>query len=321
MIMQSGSHSIGQAARESAKRALRGYGVITSGLRPGPDFVIIGAKRGGTTSLYNYLLEHPAVQPLFPGRQRIKGVHYFDSGYHAGPRWYRSHFPMAAGRRQLARPWIRPALAGEASPYYLFHPLAAERLARAFPDVRLIVLLRDPAERAYSHYKERVRHGAEPLSFDEALDAEPGRLRGEAERIISEPGYRSSEHEDHSYLTQGRYLDMLPRWFELFGREQFYLAASEDFYADPGRIANEVWSFLGLPPATLRSQKRFNYHPAPDIGAATRQRLADAFAEHNRDLQEYLGRTLPWAGSARVPPAAGPGLGVSAGRAGAEAVS
>ena len=87
-------------------RLLRRYGEATSGLRPGPDFVIIGAKRGGTTSLYNYLLEHPSIQPLFPGRQHIKGVHYYDSNYARGLRWYRSHFPLEAGGRQIARPGL-----------------------------------------------------------------------------------------------------------------------------------------------------------------------------------------------------------------------
>jgi hypothetical protein len=302
MNMRPAGHPVGQAARAGVKSVLRGCGTLTSGLRPGPDFIIIGAKRGGTTSLYNYLLQHRDVRPLFPGRQRIKGAHFFDSEFSRGPRWYRSHFPLTVGGRALARPLAAASLAGEASPYYLFHPLAAERLARAYPAARLIVLLRDPAERAYSHYKERVRHGAEPLSFADALDAEPDRLRGEAARIVAEPGYRSTEHEDHSYLAQGRYLDMLPRWFELFGKDQFYLAASEDFYADPGRITNEVWTFLGLPPAAAISRRRFNYHRAPDIDAATRQRLTQAFAEHNRELERLLGRALPWAGRASREP-------------------
>jgi hypothetical protein len=283
-----------RAVRESAKRALRGYGQITAGLRRGPDFVIVGAKRGGTTSLYNYVLEHPSIQPLFPGRQHIKGVHYYDSNYARGPRWYRSHFPLQAGGRHLARPGIRPAIAGDASPYYLFHPLAAERLARDFPDVRIIVFLRNPAERAYSHFKERTHHGGETLSFEAALDAEADRLRGEAERIVAEPGYRSIEHENHSYLAQGRYLDMLPRWFSLFPREQFHIAASEDFYADPERHVNEVWSFLGLAQGRLRSRIRHNYMPAPDIQPETRQRLSEALADHNRGLAELLGRSLPW---------------------------
>jgi Sulfotransferase family len=285
-----------RAARSTAKRALRGYGQITSGWRAPPDFIIIGAKRGGTTSLYNYLLEHPSISPLFPGRQHIKGVRYFDSEYARGPRWYRSHFPLEVTGRHLARPWVRFPLTGEASPYYLFHPLAAQRLAREVPGARIIVSLRDPVERAYSHYKERVRHGAEPLSFEEALDAEPARLSGEAERIVREPGYRSTAHEDHSYLAQGRYLDMLPRWFGLFPREQFHIVVSEDFYADPDRVVNGAWSFLGVPPGCLQSRRRYNYAPAPELSPATRRRLQSAFAEHNRELERLLGRALPWPG-------------------------
>ncbi|HEY5357642.1 MAG TPA: sulfotransferase domain-containing protein [Streptosporangiaceae bacterium] len=283
-----------RAARESAKRALRRYGELTSGLRRGPDFVIIGAKRGGSTSLYRYVLEHPSIQPLFPGRQHIKGVHYYDTRYSRGLTWYRSHFPLQVAGRHLARPGIQPAIAGDASPYYLFHPLAAERLARDLPDVKIIVFLRDPVERAYSHFKERTHHGGETLSFEEALDAEPERLRGEQERIVSEPGYVSAEHENHSYLAQGRYLDMLPRWFGLFPREQFHIAASEDFYADPQRHVNDVWKFLGLAPGRLTSRVRHNYMPAPDIRPETRQRLREALEDHNRGLEDLLGRSLPW---------------------------
>ena len=289
--------TVDRTAREAAKKGLRRYGELTSGLRGGPDFLVIGAKRGGTTSIYNYLLEHPSVLPLFPGRQHIKGVHYYDSEYRRGLNWYRSHFPIEVGGHHVARPTVDPAIVGEASPYYLFHPLAAARLASDFPDVRLIVLLRDPVERAYSHFKERTHHGGETLTFEEALDAEKERLRGEAERITAEPGYRSVEHENHSYVAQGRYLDMLPRWFELFPREQFHIAASEDFYADPERYVNEVWSFLGLAPHRLTNRKRYNYLPAPDIRPETHQRLHEVLAEHNRGLEELLGRRLPWPSS------------------------
>lgn len=286
-----------RAARQAAKQALRRYGEVTSGLRRGPDFVIIGAKRGGTTSLYNYLLEHPSIQPLFPGRQHIKGVHYYDSNYARGLRWYRSHFPLEAGGRHIARPALRPAMAGEASPYYLFHPLAAQRLASDFPAIRIIVNLRDPVERAYSHYKEATYLGRETLSFEAALDAEDERLRGEAERIVAEPGYLSAAHEHLSYLSQSRYLDMLPRWFSLFPREQFHITASEDFYADPERHVNEVWRFLGLEPRKLLSRTRHNQQVAPDIRPETRERLQDAVADHNRGLEELLARSLPWPAS------------------------
>jgi hypothetical protein len=285
------------AARRAAKQALRLYGEATAGLRPGPDFVIIGAKRGGTTSLCRYLLEHPSIRPLFPGRQHIKGAHYYDSNYGRGQRWYRSHFPLKVGQRQLVRPDLSPAIAGEASPYYLYHPLAAERLARDFPAVRIVVCLRDPVDRAYSHYKEQTYHGRETLSFEAALDAEEGRLRGEAERIAAEPGYLSAAHEHLSYLAQSRYLDRLPLWFSLFPREQFHIMVSEEFYADPDREVNKAWRFLGLAPRKLVSRTRHNHQPAPDIRPETRERLQEALADHKRGLEELLGRRLPWPAS------------------------
>jgi hypothetical protein len=276
---------------------LRRYGKATSGLRRGPDFVIIGAKRGGTTSLFNYLLEHPSVQPLFPGRQHIKGVHYYDSNYERGLPWYRSHFPLEVGGRSITRPNLSTPIAGEASPYYLFHPLAAERLACDIPSVRIIVNLRDPVERAYSHYKEQTFHGRETLSFEEALDAEAQRLAGEAERIKTEPGYHSIAHEHQSYLAQGRYLDLLPRWFSLFPREQFHITVSEEFYADPNDHVNRIWRFLGLTPYKLQSRTRHNHQAAPDIQLETRQRLQEATADHNQGLEELLMRSLPWPAS------------------------
>jgi hypothetical protein len=286
--------SVNRLARESAKYTLRSYGKLTAGLRRGPDFVIIGAKRGGSTSLYNYVLEHPNIVPMFPSRQHIKGAHYYDTRYARGLAWYRSHFPI-----ELAgRPAARPSICGEASPYYLFHPLAAERLARDFPDVPIIVSLRDPVDRAYSHFKERTQHGGETLSFEDALAAESGRLAGEAERIVAEPGYLSTEHENHSYLAQGRYLDMLSRWFSIFPREQFHITVSEEFYADPDGRVNEVWKFLGLPPHRLQSRFRHNYTPSEDMAPETRLRLQNSLVEHNQGLADLLGRPLPWPASA-----------------------
>src|SRR3954471_7291878 len=105
-------------ARSAGRDAVRTYGAATARWRPAPDFVIIGAKRCGTTSLYRYLGEHPHVAPLFPSarymplmRSDQKGVHYFDSNHERGNRWYRSHFRTAASRRRAGQ------IAGEASPY------------------------------------------------------------------------------------------------------------------------------------------------------------------------------------------------------------
>ena len=131
--------------RRGLKTVIRAvYVMPTSPLRLLPDFLILGAQRCGTTSLYNYLAQHPSVGPLV----LEKGAHYFSTNYDKSLAWYRSHFPMkwrAAAERRHGRPFVT----GEGSPYYLFHPLAAQRVAKTLPHVKLLVMLRDPVERAY----------------------------------------------------------------------------------------------------------------------------------------------------------------------------
>src|SRR4051812_47005739 len=167
-------HRVPRSVVVAGRQFFRSSGALTAPFRPMPDFVLIGAKRGGTTSLYYHLLRHPQILPLFPTarflpkRREAKGAHFFDSNYERGDRWYRSHFPSSATRALTARRQGGPAIVGEASPYYLFHPLAAERMAAANPSAKILVSLRDPLERTFSHYREQKRNGVETLSFEEA---------------------------------------------------------------------------------------------------------------------------------------------------------
>ena len=195
------------------------------------------------------------------------------------------------------RPDLSPAIAGEASPYYLFHPLAAQRLARDFPDVHIIVSLRDPIDRAYSHYKEAVYHGRETLSFEGHSTPKMSGCAAKPSVSWPNPATLAPAHEHLSYLAQSRYLDMLPRWFSLFPREQFHIYGERGLLRRPRRHVNEVWRFLGLAPWQLMSRTRHNHQPAPDIRPETRQRLQKSLADHNQSLEELLGRRLPWPAS------------------------
>jgi hypothetical protein len=285
--------------KEGAKRALRGLAVGTSQVRQLPDFLIIGTKRGGTTSLWRYLLLHPLVAPMFPATQNIKSPHFFDLHYARGVAWYRSYFPSAAYRSRVQRRHGRPPVAGEASPYYLFHPRAAERAVEVVPGAKVIVLLRNPVERAWSHYWERVKAGVEPLSFEEAIEREPSRLAGEAERILADPSYNSEAHEYYSYLARGRYLEQLERWLQRFPREQFCILRSEDFFGDAPRVYGQVLEFLGLPPVNLDAPRRYSVVPATArrgerMSESTRRWLVDYYAAENRRLEAALGIELGW---------------------------
>jgi hypothetical protein len=281
-------------ARETTKRALRGVGMATGDLRPRPDFLVIGAKRGGTTSLWRYLCEHPGVLTLFPKPEKIKGLYYFDENFDRGDRWYRSHFPTAATRSLAARRLGHPVVAGEASPYYLYHPLAPARAAERVPHALIVAVLRDPVERAFSHYKERRTNGTEPLSFEDAIAAEPARLAGEEQRILADPHYVSFAHRHASYVDQGRYAPMLTRWFDAFGRDRVLVAPSEEMYAAPQPFADGVFARLGLPPRTLAHPEPYNAEPDRGFDPVLRAWLAEQLAPDIAAVEDLLGRALPW---------------------------
>lgn len=282
--------------RTAAKAAVRSFGMATSGLRPLPDFIIIGAHRAGTTSLHSALLQHPCVVPNFPRLQRIKGVRFFDENFYRGTDWYRSHFATRVSRRALERLRGAPILTGEASPYYLFHPLAAERASTVVPAAKLIVLLRDPIERAYSHWCRERREGHEPLDrFEDAVAAEPARLAGEVGRILGDDRYYSYAHENFSYIAQGLYADGLQRWLARYPRDRVCIQTTERFLADSPAVYATILAFLGLPRFDFQKPLRLNAgdRTAP-LSPHTRRELAARLAPHNRRLEQWLGIDLGW---------------------------
>ncbi|MGI8755457.1 MAG: sulfotransferase [Acidimicrobiales bacterium] len=283
----------GAAAVDVVKGALRTFGVATARWRPGPDLLVVGAKRGGTTSLWHYLDGHPGMLPTFPRAEHIKGTYYFDEEWHRGERWYRSHFPTVASRVLARRRLGYEPRSFEASPYYLFHPHAPTRARQVVPDALVVAVLRDPVERAFSHWKERRNH-TEDLSFADALAAEPARTAGEEARMRADPGVVSMAHRHQSYVAQSRYAPMLERWFEAFGPDQVLVAAAEDFYADPQVLTDEITRRLGLAPHDLGTPEPLNAEPSADMDGAIRRRLTDELADDIRAVERLLGRPMPW---------------------------
>ncbi len=282
-------------AKELSRPAFRGIGYATSPLRPLPEFLVIGTKRGGTQSLYQYLLRHPAVLPMWPGVENAKKTHFFDQNFHRGEHWYRGHFPTVVQRRRVERRVGVAPVSGESAPYYMFHPLVLERVRATIPDVKIMVLLRNPVSRVWSHYHERVNAGTETLSFREALAAEDGRLDGEVERMRAQPRYYSERHDFFSYLARGRYLELLEPWLEAFPGEQVHIIRSEDMYADPGTTLSAAHEFLGLP-AVPPEPHRYNHIPAKSMDPEIRAWLTDYYRPHVQALELRLGRSFGWAG-------------------------
>ena len=243
-----------------------------------PEFLVIGAQRAGTTSFYEHLTRHRQVAPA-----AVKETHFFSLFYLRGLRWYRNQFPGCGG------------ITGEATPYYLFHPAVPERVRTDCPDVSLIVLLRDPVERAFSQYKHSVKHGWETLSFDEAVREEPGRLRHEADRLLTNASYRSFAHQHLSYAARGHYADHLERWLGWFPRQQLLVISSESFFRAPRHVLARTFRFLGLGDEDTGPLQTMNAsNAAAAMSDDTRARLRDHFDPHNLRLFEMLGEDLGW---------------------------
>lgn len=281
-------------AQAGARHGIRTFGQLTAALRALPDYLIIGTKRGGTTSLARWLLEHPDVRPLFPARETRKGTYYFDVNHARGEAWYRSHFPtrIAHGRHQ--RQAGHPLLLGEATPYYLHHPHAPARAAQLVPQAKVIALLRHPVDRAQGHWAERVRQGVETLSFPQAVEAEPARLAGEEERMLADPRYVSFAHQHWSYVDQGRYARGLGRWLDAYPRHQVLVLRSEDLYADPAATYGQVLSFLGLADHRPSSLKGHNRSTNDQIEPGLRAHLQELLAPDIEQAETLLGRDLGW---------------------------
>ena len=267
-----------EPARKVLRGAYRGYGRATASMRPLPDFLILGAQKAGTTALYAYLRWHPQITgPSF------KEVSFFDRHYARGERWYRAHLPVR-----------RKGVVGEASPSYLFHPLAPERVARMLPNARLIALLRNPVDRAFSHYQHEVALGREQLSFEEALAREDERMQGEVERMLRDAAYFSHAWWNYTYAARGRYAEQLERWFEAFPREQVLVLLTDELAADTAGAYRRVLDFLGVDILELDAYPRIFEREYGGMDPATRTRLEGEFAQPNRRLAELLGREPPW---------------------------
>jgi len=271
----------------------RGYGGLRKAARrnPGrgrllPDFLLIGGAKCGTTSLYDWLSTHPKILPASE-----KEVHFFDYNFFRGEDWYRSHFARSGD--------AIGCITGEGSVSYLSHRWAPARAARVVPHAKLILVLRNPVDRAYSQYQMSRWEGLETCeSFEEAIAWEDERLRPELDRIERDPRYNSLEFGVWSYLARGRYAEHLERWLEHFPRRQFLFLRAEDMFADAYATLERIAEFLGVPPHRPEQLSHLldggKYAPMLE---ETRERLTAYFRPHNERLQELTEIDFGWDGS------------------------
>jgi hypothetical protein len=183
---------------------------------------------------------------------------------------------------------------GEASPSYIFYPGALERIAELIPNVKIITLMRDPAERAYSHYKHNVRKGRENLSFEEAIENESNRLNGEYDRIMSNDSYVSEKYLHFSYLARGNYLSQIQRVERLFKRKQILYINSHEFFRNTQKVFDEVAEFLNIKKYQLKIRRVYNPGNYSKNSENKVANLTHIFKSTNDGLADHIGRKLDW---------------------------
>jgi hypothetical protein len=267
------------------------WGRLTSRWRLRPSFLIVGAQRAGTTTLYRVLSEHPQV-----ARPTVtKGTGYFDLKYDRGPAWYRGQFPLAWRARLKHGPDV---VTFESSGYYLYHPMAVSRIARDLPEVKVVVLVREPVERAYSAHRHEEARGYETEPFEVALDLEEERIAGEVDRIVADPSYVSFHHRHHSYLARSRYSEQIERYLELLGPDRVAVVDAGSFFENPAAEFDRLRSWLGLSAWRPERVEQWNAQQRSPMPPELRERLSRYFEPYDARLAEQMGRTPSWRESA-----------------------
>jgi hypothetical protein len=285
----------GYVPTDAKRRIISGlqhYTALTGNLRMSPDFVIIGARKAGTTSLYNYLVEHPSVLPAL-----MKEIHFFTSNYEKGERWYRGNFPMRLEQWLFEKTRKYPIITGEATPNYYYDPQTPARLRAMFPDAKLIFIMRDPISRAFSDYNHDVRHGRFRPSenpFENVVEKEIEFLTGRGNDLFKQPNAFKLVNTNCRHLARGLYAKHLRLWLDVYSREQILLLRGEDLYKAPQEMFGRVLDFLEVPSFDLKAYQAHNSNTYRPMSSEVRERLTEFFAPYNQELYDILGEDYGW---------------------------
>jgi hypothetical protein len=258
--------------------------MVLSKFRVKPDFIITGIQKGGTTSLFKYLAQHPNIGTSF-----VKEVQFFNRSYHRGESYFRANYPT--GLKKVFNPSI---IYGEASPDYMDNPVVPKRIKEYLPNIKLVFLLRNPIDRAYSQYKMIQELGFEDVPFEKAIFLEKHRLGSIMEQIKKDDTFYHIHEAYYNYLSKGMYAEQLKRWLKYFDKKQMLILKSEDLFEKPEKIYQQTENFLGVAHFPLKDFKAYNTRSYDKIGAKTRDELKAYFSKPNQELYDLIGQNYGW---------------------------
>ena len=259
---------------------------ITGPLRVLPDFIIIGSMKCGTTSLYYDICEHPCVSPA-----AYDEIGFFDSNFHLGLNWYRSMFPTKRRIEDIRRK-EGVAITGEDTPFYFWNPVAAKRIQKLLPNIKLITILRNPIDRAYSEYQDVVSSESNSPSFETFIENEINTRRKDSS-LITEENFEIF-NQKNSYLLKGIYVDQLKIWAGLFPKEQIFTLSTENLNSEPITALESVFQYLNLPDYKIKNTQRQKQKKYVPMNSQTRKILIEFFKPHNERLFKFIGKKFDW---------------------------
>lgn len=240
----------------------------------GPDFIIIGAMKSATSAIYQYLMQHPQVKRRLP-----KELHFFTLQYNKGLDWYLSQFIY--DKEDTIR---QKLLIGEASPSYLPSQKAPARIYKFFPNVKLIISLRNPTDRAISHYyhqRNRVKDESRPIEL--AFSSQ------EIADLAKKPYSKTKR-----YLEQGKYAIQIKNWFDVFPSNQILILDYQNLEKKPDKCIKRIFDFLDIQDYLISNKKKIYSNIYPETPLAIKERLDDFFLPYNKQLENLLDTKLKW---------------------------
>lgn len=241
-----------------------------------PDYIIIGETKCGTTSLYNYLIEHPRVLDTYGNgidnvseTYKTKEIRYFDRYFDKGLEWYMKCFPDTSPGE----------VTGEATPMYMYRTMAMFRIKKALPDTKFIILLRNPVDRLYSHFNHYFNW-----------------VPGWKEKYGNFNNFINSAHEtDYYMIDKGIYINSIRRWFSEFEPERFLILKTEDLYEKTQDVYAKAIKFLGIVEGhELKEPSMFRTQDYEPMDNSTRRYLEDFYHKFNKELYDFIGRDMGW---------------------------